>query len=240
MANRRMFSLKIIDTDIFNDMPQTARLLYYELAMRADDDGFVSSPKKIQRSSGCGDDDYKILIAKQFIIQFQSGVCVIKDWRIHNYIQKDRYQETQYLEEKSQLKEEENGSYTQCIQNVYKMDTQVRDRLESGKDRIGKESIELNKRECIKSPSQVAKEFFNNPEEQIKEFLLKGFEENILRREIGKFILYWTEPNRSGSKQRWEMEKTFEINRRLATWFSRIKSFNKDGSPDGMPKGIEI
>ena len=84
-----MFSLKVIDTDAFLDMPISSRLLYYELSIRADDDGFISSPKKITRMVGCSEDDLKMLIMKQFIIPFTSGVCVIRDWRIHNYIQKE-------------------------------------------------------------------------------------------------------------------------------------------------------
>ncbi|CRS48784.1 DNA replication protein%2C putative [Streptococcus equi subsp. equi] len=137
MAQRRMFSKKIIETDFFLEMSPTAKLLYFYLNMSADDDGFVGNPKTIKLISGATDDDLKILIAKQFIIPFDSGVIVIKDWRIHNYIQKDRYNKTQYLEEKSQLFVEENGAYTKCIQNVSKMDTQVR----LGKERLGKENI---------------------------------------------------------------------------------------------------
>jgi uncharacterized phage protein (TIGR02220 family) len=138
-----MFSLKIIDTDLFLDMPQSARLLYYDLSMRADDDGFVASPKKIQRMIGCSDDDLKILIAKQFIIPFESGICVIKHWRIHNYIRSDRYAETLYKEER-QLLVETDGTYElNGIPNVipsvnqmsYQRDTQ--DRL--GKDRLSKD-----------------------------------------------------------------------------------------------------
>lgn len=129
-----MFSKKIIETDFFLEMSPTAKLLYFYLNMSADDDGFVGNPKTIKLISGATDDDLKILIAKQFIIPFDSGVIVIKDWRIHNYIQKDRYNKTQYLEEKSQLIVEENGAYTKCIQNVSKMDTQVR----LGKERLGK------------------------------------------------------------------------------------------------------
>ena len=129
-----MFSLKIVDTDAFLDMPQSSRLLYYDLSMRADDDGFVSNPKKIMRMTGSGDDDIKVLVSKKFIIPFDSGICVIKHWKIHNYIQKDRYSVTTYLEEKKQLKLKENGSYTKCVQNVSKLDTQVR----LGKDRLGK------------------------------------------------------------------------------------------------------
>ena len=133
MARRRMFNLDIIDTDLFIEMPQSSRLLYYELCMRADDDGFVSSPKKIQRVVGCSDDDFKVLITKKFIIPFETGVVVIRHWKIHNYIQKDRYKETLYSEEKKLLSQEENGAYklmdTSCIQN----------------GNTGKDSIELVK-----------------------------------------------------------------------------------------------
>lgn len=136
MAERRMFAKTIIDSDAFIDMPVTARLLYYDLGMRADDDGFVNSPKKIMRMVGASQDDLAILITKKFIIPFETGVVVIKHWRIHNYIQKDRYKPTKYEEEMSQLAVKDNGAYTldtECIQNVYKLDTQVR--LELGEDR---------------------------------------------------------------------------------------------------------
>lgn len=136
MAERRMFAKTIIDSDAFIDMPVTARLLYYDLGMRADDDGFVNSPKKIMRMVGASQDDLAILITKKFIIPFDTGIVVIKHWRIHNYIQKDRYKPTKYEEEMGQLTVKENGSYTldtDCIQDGYSLDTQVR--LEIGKDR---------------------------------------------------------------------------------------------------------
>ncbi|ARE12724.1 phage replisome organizer protein [Lactococcus lactis subsp. lactis] len=135
MAQRRMFSKKIVETDLFMEMSPTAKILYFYLNMSADDDGFVGNPKTIKLISGATDDDLKILIAKQFIIPFDSGVIVIKDWKIHNYIQKDRYNQTQYLDEKKQLLIEENGTYTKCIQNVSSLDTQVR--LGKSKDRSG-------------------------------------------------------------------------------------------------------
>jgi len=140
MAKRRMFSSDIVDSDKFLDMPVSARCLYYDLGMRADDDGFVG-PKKILRLTGASDDDLKVLIAKGFVIPFKSGVLVIKDWKMNNYIQKDRYSETIYKTEKSQLSEDTNGSYilkTKSIQDVYKLDTQVR----LGKVRLGKDSID--------------------------------------------------------------------------------------------------
>lgn len=112
MAERRMFAKTIIDSDAFLDMPLSAQSLYFHLAMRADDDGFVNNPKKVQRMIGASDDDCKLLIMKRFILAFESGVIVIKHWRIHNYIQKDRYKATAYEDEKAQLIVKDNNAYT--------------------------------------------------------------------------------------------------------------------------------
>ena len=130
-----MFAKTIIDSDAFLDMPLSTQALYFHLSMRADDDGFVNNPKKIARMIGATEDDYKLLIAKSFVLVFESGVIVIKHWRINNYIQKDRYKETVYCEEKDLLSVKENGAYTLCIQNGYNMDTQV----SIGKVSIGKD-----------------------------------------------------------------------------------------------------
>ena len=143
MAERRMFAKSIIDSDAFLDMPLTAQALYFHLSMRADDDGFINNPKKIQRVIGGSDDDFKLLIAKRFIIPFESGVVVIKHWKIHNYIRNDRYKETTYREEKAMIRTKANGAYTLQAppgipngnQMVYQMETQVR----LGKDSIGKD-----------------------------------------------------------------------------------------------------
>ena len=110
--SRRLFSTQIVDSDAFLDMPPTAQNLYFHLGMRADDDGFVGNPKKILRMVGGNDDDLKVLIMKRFVLAFESGVVVIKHWLIHNSIRKDRYNETQYLEEKSKIHIKENKSYT--------------------------------------------------------------------------------------------------------------------------------
>lgn len=146
MAERRMFAKTIIDSDAFMDMPLSTQALYFHLSMRADDEGFINNPKKIQRMIGASDDDLKVLIAKRFILPFESGVVVIKHWRIHNYIQKDRFKPTVYTEEKALLTSKGNGAYTEvdtdCIQDGYSLETQDRlgkdrDRLELGKDSIG-------------------------------------------------------------------------------------------------------
>lgn len=134
MAERRMFAKTIVLSDAFLDMPLSARCLYFTLGMLADDDGFVNNPKSIMRQAGSSIDDMNILIGKRFILTFDSGVIVIKHWRIHNYIQKDRYKESKYIEEKSTLMIDEKGAYTECIQSVSKMDTQVR--LELGQDSL--------------------------------------------------------------------------------------------------------
>lgn len=138
-----MFAKTIIDSDAFLDMPISSQCLYFHLAMRADDDGFINNPKKIQRTVSCSEDDLTLLIAKKFIIPFQSGIVVIKHWKIHNYIQKDRYKATVYQEEKNMLGTKPNGSYklldTQCIQNGYSLEAQVR----LGKDSLGKDRIEI-------------------------------------------------------------------------------------------------
>jgi len=150
MAQRRMFSLKVVDTDAFLDMPQSSQLLYFHLSMRADDDGFVSNPKKIMRMIGINEDDLKVLITKRFIIPFESGICVIKHWKIHNYIAKDRYSDTTYLEERSLLHTKENGSYsldTECIQNV-----------STGKVRLDKGKARLDKSEKKKTTASPKKE----------------------------------------------------------------------------------
>lgn len=150
-----MFSKKIIDSDAFLDMPLSTQALYFHLSMRADDDGFINNPKKISRMLGVNDDDLKLLIAKKFIIPFDNGIVVIKHWKIHNYIQKDRYTETSYKDEKSMLFVDSNKAYTtsesssiihldtECIQNVYNVSPQVR----LGKDRLGKVSIDKDSKE---------------------------------------------------------------------------------------------
>ena len=130
-----MFTQKIIDSDAFLDMPLSTQALYFHLNMRADDDGFINNPKKIVRMIGASEDDFKVLIAKNFVMQFDSGIIVVKHWKMHNYIAKDRYKPTVYADEKAMLETKENGAYTLCIQDVYKLDTQV----SRGKSKIGED-----------------------------------------------------------------------------------------------------
>ena len=148
MAERRMFAKKITESDAFLDMPSSTQMLYFHLSMNADDDGFVNNPKKIQRMCGASDDDFKLLVAKSFVILFESGIIVIKHWKMHNYIQSDRYRPTDYVDEKSMLGVkrnkaytlDENKMYTKCIQDVsVGKDSIGKDSI--GKDSIGKDSI---------------------------------------------------------------------------------------------------
>ena len=158
-----MFSKKITDTDSFLDMPLSTQALYFHLNMGADDEGFVDNVKKIQRSIGASNDDLKVLVGKGFLIPFESGVVVIRHWRIHNYIQADRFQATIHQNEKEQLEFDKSKIASikpldQCIQNVSKMDTQVRlgeDRLD--KDRLDKVNYLNNGEEKEKSLSQIIK-----------------------------------------------------------------------------------
>ena len=147
MAERRMFAKTIIDSDAFLDMPLSTQCLYFHLSMRADDDGFVNNPKKIQKMLGASEDDLKLLMAKSFILLFDTGVIVIKHWRINNYIRNDRYHETAYQDEKSLLSLKENNAYTLNSDNVgipcgnqtvYQMETEVS---------IGKDSIDKSNKE---------------------------------------------------------------------------------------------
>ncbi|MDQ1341166.1 MAG: hypothetical protein QG567_2324 [Campylobacterota bacterium] len=140
MAERRMMSKKIIHSDAFLDMPSSTQNLYFHLLLEADDEGFVNSHKRVQRTVGAGDDDVKILLAKKFIIGFESGVVVIKHWRIHNYIQNDRFKSSTHTKERSKLVINDNSAY--ALNDVYILDTNCTPSI--GKDRIGEVSIVEN------------------------------------------------------------------------------------------------
>ena len=181
MAERRMFAKTIIDSDAFLDMPLSTQSLYFHLSMRADDDGFINNPKKIQRMVGASDDDLKLLIAKNFIIPFESGIVVIKHWKIHNYIRNDRYKETVYQEEKALLDVKENKAYTFGIPNGYQMETQVR----LGKDSIGKDSIDIPDSD---EPAPVSKKPVKHKYGEYNHVLLTDPEYEKLCKDFGEDI----------------------------------------------------
>lgn len=157
MAEKRMFAKSIVLTDAFLDMPMSARCLYFTLGMLADDDGFVGSPKSIMRQCGASQDDLAILLSKRFVLGFDSGVIVIKHWRINNYLQKDRVHPTTYQEELSTLMldkkgaytERESGMYTGCIQDVYREEN----RLVEG--RLEESSVDQNKKDISTSTTTI-------------------------------------------------------------------------------------
>ena len=158
MARKRMFDMQIVDTDIFLEMPQSTQNLYFHLGMRADDDGFVSNPKKIIKIIGANEDDLKILIVKKFIIPFETGVIVIRHWKLNNYLRKDRYIETIYKEEKRQLIEDENGIYNLGIPNDNQMTT-------SGIRSIDESSIDessIDESSCSNQNSEIIKCYEEN------------------------------------------------------------------------------
>jgi hypothetical protein len=180
MAERRMFAKTIIDSDVFLEMPLSTQSLYFHLSMRADDEGFINNPKKIQRMIGASDDDLRILIGKRFLIPFDSGIVVIKHWRIHNYIQSDRFKPTVYTEEREMLKLKKNKAYslnvstldTECIQDGYSLETQ---------DSIGKDSIDKFNNDVASAKQKPTRHKYG----QWKHVLLSDEELNKLTDRLG-------------------------------------------------------
>jgi hypothetical protein len=161
-----MFTKRITESDAFLDMPSSTQMLYFHFSMNADDDGFVNNPKKIQKMCGASDDDFKLLIAKSFIILFDSGIIVIKHWKMHNYIQADRYRPTDYVEEKSMLGIKSNKAYTL---DVSKMDTECIQNGYIGKVSIDKDSIDKDSiGESVRG--EKAKRFYPPTLDEVKQY----------------------------------------------------------------------
>lgn len=196
MARKRMFDIEVVDTDLFLDMPQSTQNLYFHLGMRADDDGFVSNPKKIIKLIGANEDDLKILIAKSLIIPFESGIIVIRHWKLNNYLRKDRYIETIYKKEKNMLNEDENGVYSLGIPNDNQMLTN------------GQPSIEENSKE--KKSKVNNKAFFPPTLDEIKKYI----NEKELKVDGLHFYNYFTEGNWIDSKG----NKVKNWKQKLLTW----------------------
>lgn len=221
IAERRMFSKTIVDSDAFLDMPLSAQALYFHLNMRADDEGFVNNPKKIQRTINASADDLSLLILRRFIIPFESGIVVIKHWRIHNYIAKDRFKPTVYKDERSQLHLKTNNAYTlnaddspytKCIQDVYKTETQVR----LGKYRLDEEYKNFNN-----SDNSNTK---NNTNNNLNNQYLVSFE---------KFwSIYPKKSSRKAAEKEWEaLEVNEDLFKRMVealAWQIKTENWTKD------------
>ena len=228
MAQKRMFALSVIDSDEFLDLPLSAQALYFHLSMRADDDGFINNHKRIQRTIGCSDKDLHSLINSKFIIPFDSGIIVIRHWKMHNYIQKDRYKETVYSNEKALLTTTESNVYsladTECIQNVSNLDTECIQNGYTDKIRLDKNSKDKNIYAQIdkqfdafwsaypkKKGKQSAEKAFKKiaPDETLLEIMLKALEEQKQsaewQKDGGQFIPY---PASWLNGRRWEDETT--------------------------------
>jgi len=212
MSQKRMFDKAIVDTDRFMDLPISCKALYFLLGMEADDEGFVSY-KKIIKIHGGSDDDVAVLIGKNFIIKFPSGVVVITDWNKNNYLDANRIKPTEYQPEKKMLELTNDKRYVlnTCLTSIEE-------------SRVEESSIVEYRGD---TPSQIAKDFFLKGKyykEYLELFNTNGNLEFLIK-ELDKFILYWTEPNATGNKQRWQKETTFEVKRRLTTWLGKVGSF---------------
>lgn len=153
MADKRMFSKTIVDSDAFLEMPLSAQALYFHLSMRADDDGFLNNAKRIQKMVNASEDDLKILVLKRFIIAFPEGIIVIKHWRMNNYLRSDRYKPTVYQDEMAMLKIKDNGSYS--LNNLgIPTDNQLATQKSIDKDRIEENSKEKGEKQLLTYPNE--------------------------------------------------------------------------------------
>lgn len=214
-----MFDRAIIETDKFLNVSLSAKALYFLLGMEADDEGFVS-PNRVMRLYGAEMGDLKNLIDTGLVIPFKSGVVVITDWKQNNWLDTRRIKPTQYQEEKKQLQLLPNNKYLLSSSLASAEPEEYRGEEYSTEEKRGRATK-------VATPSDVSKMFFSleeNRELIIQEFIKKGVNEDFIRQEIKKFVSYWTELNKSGTKQRWEGEKYFDVSRRIGTW---IKNSNK-------------
>ncbi len=209
MGKRRMFSLDIVDTDKFLDMPLSAQALYFHLGMHADDDGFVSSPKRIAKIINSSNDDLRLLCAKSFIIPFDSGVIVIKDWRVSNELKNDRYHPTIYQEEFSMLSLE-NKSYklNDCLQNVSKMEPELNlteqnlTELNRTEERVDyQEIVNLYNDTCVSFPKVLALSESRKKaiKARLKTYSLEDFKKLFEMAESSRFLKGGNDRNWSAS-----------------------------------------
>lgn len=236
MANHRMFSNRIANSAKFLQMPAEAQLLYFHMILRADDDGVVEA-YPLLKILGTPSDVFKVLIAKKFIVQLnEDQVVVITKWLEHNKIRADRKVNSIYknlLEEKNiETLAPKQRSDVKDNSKRLEVDSPLTDNGRHKLSKVKLSEVKLSKSKLELTPSQFAKSFFENfnIQEEVIKNLTKKHNANPaeLRKEIDNFILYWTEPNKSGTKVRWQLQPTFDITRRLITWFKRSNEFNNN------------
>lgn len=142
MAEKRMLSKKVLDTDAFLDMPLSAQALYFHLVINADDEGFVGNPKRIRDYIGAAESDLDLLIEKRFVLMLKNSVAVIRHWKIHNTLRRDRSHPTVFTEEKSQLILQENGAYAEMVTSGCAHGNQMSTEDKIEEDRLREDKIE--------------------------------------------------------------------------------------------------
>lgn len=231
MAERRMFAKSIVLSDAFLDMPLSARCLYFTLGMLADDDGFVGSPKAIMRQCGASQDDMAVLLQKRFILAFESGVIVIKHWRMNNYLRNDRHNDTTYLEEMAMLIVDDKGAYTEKDDTRYTIGIPSgRQVVYTGKDSIDKDSIDNN---IYEQEFDEVWQLYPRKQgkENAKKAYIKARKQGVEKEEIVKGLnQYIAYINRNNTEQRYIKQGS--------TWFNQ-KCWSDDYDNNGRSKGTK-
>ena len=256
-----MFSKSITNSDPFLELPQSTQNLYFHLGMNADDDGFVQI-RSVMKQIGSSDDDAKLLFTKSFLIRFEDGVIVITDWRINNEIRQDRYKQTFYIKHLKRLKQNENKAYLldekECQPLVVPNDNQMTTQVRLGKVSIGKSKERESEEDTSPTPKEKTEFFFKG----ITDFLQKldtdesvamgnmlakmsieqGIEslpkKKLFWDEIVAFGAYWQEKDHLGKRERWQMQKTFEIEKRLKTWLKKAGQWSGNITSNNKERGF--
>ena len=238
MAQKRMFTMKIVDSDAFLDMPLSTQCLYFHLNMRADDDGFIGNPKKIMRMIGASEDDLKILLAKRFLIIFEDSVVVVKHWWMHNTLAKDRYHETSYTDEKALLKIKENKAYTLGPDgNDVKILTECKQNVNSDLDIDIVLDKEKEQAQIPPAPAYIQDPLKTNKDE-FQSFLSDAFVEILNHNKWAKHkipisnnLLYFTQKE---GRQLLELSRQYEIKEIKSALENYLKVANSDTWKNGF------
>ncbi|WP_407397747.1 hypothetical protein [Treponema sp.] len=232
MAEKRMFAQSVIDSDMFLEMPATSQCLYFHLAMRADDDGFINKPKSIMRMVGAKDDDINVLISKNFIKPFESGVVVVTHWKIHNNVRKDMYKPTVYQHEMQCLTVGKSGIYEYCSASdtipIHDCTEPVTESIQNSnidKDRLDKDRLDKNRIENIEEKEEKKKKTasrFSPPSlDEVKAYCVER--KNSVDAE--HFIDYY-------SSNGWKVGKNS-----MKDWKAAVRNWEKNGYSNSSNKG---